>query len=110
MTRPVVPVIDFGRWHRDGSGDRQAVAREIGEACETSGFFMLAMHGVDPDLIARMVTLTREFFAAGIEEKMRAYGGANATRGYRPFASSSLARSRDEGIPPGFERVVPRRA
>ncbi len=67
-----------------GSSARQDVARRLGEACREHGFFYIVGHGVDDQLGQRLETLSREFFAQSVDEKMRinmALGG-RAWRGY----------------------------
>ncbi|MEL6985146.1 MAG: 2-oxoglutarate and iron-dependent oxygenase domain-containing protein, partial [Actinomycetota bacterium] len=56
-----VPVIDISTSrHGDGSA-RQQVADAVARACETSGFFVIAGHGVDPELVTRMDEVSRAF-------------------------------------------------
>ena len=55
-----VPIIDLSA--RDTGDGRAAVAADIGKACETSGFFIIAGHGVSDDLIDRMYRTTNAFF------------------------------------------------
>jgi isopenicillin N synthase-like dioxygenase len=72
-----IPIIDVG-------GDRLAVAERLGEACRESGFFYAVGHGVDEALQARLIALSREFFAQDLEAKLaiRMALGGRAWRGY----------------------------
>ncbi|GIG66674.1 isopenicillin N synthase family dioxygenase [Phytomonospora endophytica] len=55
-----VPVIDLST--RDTPEGRAALAATIGEACATSGFYVIVGHGVAAELVTRMYTVTRSFF------------------------------------------------
>jgi isopenicillin N synthase-like dioxygenase len=71
-----IPIIDVS--------DHRKAAERIGEACRESGFFYVVGHGVNEELQERLHTLSREFFALPVAEKMRipmSLGG-RAWRGY----------------------------
>jgi isopenicillin N synthase-like dioxygenase len=83
-------------------GDKRSTAAELGQACRESGFFYIVGHGVDEDLQARLVSLSRRFFARDLESKMRirmARGG-RAWRGYFPVGHELTSGRPDqkEGI------------
>src|SRR5882724_10102572 len=78
-----IPIIDVGDLVAGGPA-RRAVAGRLAGACRESGFYYVVGHGVDEVLQARLRTLSREFFAQGLEAKLRirmALGG-RAWRGY----------------------------
>lgn len=79
-----VPIIDVGPL-LDGS-DPQAVAEEIGHACEEVGFFYVKNHGVPASLVERMYRATEQFFALPFEEKQRldVANSGPTLRGYTP--------------------------
>ncbi|MFD0363659.1 isopenicillin N synthase family dioxygenase [Nocardia sp. GCM10030253] len=84
-----VPVINLSSKHTtDG---RAAIAQAIGTACETSGFFVIAEHGVTPELIDRMYATTLEFFQLPRAEKDRVLA-TSATGGLR-YQAGSAAKS-----------------
>ncbi|WP_309234455.1 2OG-Fe(II) oxygenase family protein [Nocardia sp. XZ_19_385] len=84
-----VPVIDLTSMHTpDG---RAAIARAIGAACATSGFFVIVGHGVTPELIDRMYATTREFFELPGAEKDRVLA-TDGTGGLR-YQAGSAAKS-----------------
>ncbi|MFI1105745.1 isopenicillin N synthase family dioxygenase [Streptomyces melanogenes] len=91
-----VPVIDLGA--AGATPDRAAVARAIGRACETSGFFVVVGHGVRQTLIESMYATTKAFFALPRHEREQALGGPD-TCGLRPGAGSA-AKSRGLQAPP----------
>lgn len=96
-----VPIIDIAPSLRGDAAARRAVAVEIGGACATVGFLMVAGHGVSPDLIAEADGLSRAFFDRPLEEKLRiAIGtGGRSQRGYRRMGGTVLARSRGADAP-----------
>jgi isopenicillin N synthase-like dioxygenase len=78
-----IPVIDVSPL-AGTAADRRAVATQLGDACQESGFFYAVGHGVDESLQRRLQELSREFFAQDLEVKLRirmALGG-RAWRGY----------------------------
>jgi isopenicillin N synthase-like dioxygenase len=69
-----VPVIDLAPFSRDDPGlgcsdAGNAVARAVGEACETSGFLVVTGHGVAQSTIDEMYAVTQAFFALPQDEK-----------------------------------------
>lgn len=96
-----VPIIDLGPSLHGIAGERHAVAREIGKACENIGFLMITGHGVPQSLVDEAEGLSREFFALPLEEKMRLAidDRRSRGRGYRPMGRTQLAKSRGEAAP-----------
>lgn len=101
-----VPVIDIGPLV-SGGAERAAVADELGRACRECGFFYIVGHGVDPELIARLEALSREFFALPTDEKMKISmsRGGRAWRGFFPVGDELTSGKPDqkEGIYFGAE-------
>jgi isopenicillin N synthase-like dioxygenase len=90
-----------------GEGDQRAVAEEIGRACRESGFFYIVDHGVDEALQARLISLSRQFFAQDLDTKLRirmARAG-RAWRGYFPVGGELTSGEPDlkEGLYFGSE-------
>ena len=82
MTKAAVPVIDISPWHRGDAAARCALAAEVDRTCREIGFMVISGHGVDPDLIAAVETVSRTFFDLPLEEKMRIVRPApDVTRG-----------------------------
>ena len=54
MTTGVVPIIDLTPFRTGTAADRQAVARQVGAACEQIGFFTIIGHGIPEELIAEI--------------------------------------------------------
>lgn len=91
-----------------GAGDaRNAVVGRIAAACREHGFFYATGHGVDPALIRRLETLSRDFFALDECTKLRwqmALAG-RAWRGYFPLGGELTSGRPDwkEGLYLGTE-------
>ena len=110
-----IPIIDISALVSGGS-EREAVAAQLGLSCRQSGFFYIVGHGVDEELQARLVRLSREFFAQDIALKMRiamARAG-RAWRGYFPIGDELTSGRPDqkegiyfgEELPPEHPQVI----
>lgn len=96
----VIPV-DLGDWFR---GDRDAmnrIAAEVDAACSGSGFLAITGHGIDRDLMDRVLDTLQAFFDLPIDEKMAANVAELAkNRGYTPPESEALSYSLGVESPP----------
>ncbi|MBV9786223.1 MAG: isopenicillin N synthase family oxygenase [Acidisphaera sp.] len=82
-----VPVIDFSPF-RKGSGDAKAkVAAAIRAACEGSGFFYLAGHGIPEAEVEGIFAASRRFFALPLEQRLAVKLTPRENRGYQPLGS-----------------------
>jgi isopenicillin N synthase-like dioxygenase len=102
----VLPVIDVSGLGAPGD-ERNQVAAEIADACRGHGFFYVIGHGIDPALVSRLESLSREFFARDEADKLRwrmALGG-RAWRGYFPLGGELTSGRADwkEGLYLGTE-------
>jgi len=89
-----VPVIDL-------AAPAEAVAAEVGAACEEIGFLTVVGHGVPEELVAETAAAGHAFFDLPASEK-RAFSEGEATPGlpaYRPLRSESLAASLGQKTP-----------
>jgi isopenicillin N synthase-like dioxygenase len=101
-----VPIIDIDPLLRNTAGSDR-VADQLGSACRECGFFYIVGHGVDEQLCTRLETLSRQFFAGSLADKMQiamAKGG-RAWRGYFPVGRELTSGRPDqkEGIYFGAE-------
>jgi isopenicillin N synthase-like dioxygenase len=84
------------------------VAEQINTACRDRGFFYIVGHGVDERLFLSLDSLSRQFFALPLEQKLEiamAKGG-RAWRGYFPLGNELTSGKPDqkEGVYFGMER------
>jgi len=64
-----VPLIDLGPLRAGSAGGVAAVAREIGVAARDIGFFAVANHGVEDDVVERLFAAAQTFFALPVAVK-----------------------------------------
>jgi isopenicillin N synthase-like dioxygenase len=101
-----LPIIDLASL-RGGSRELARVGSALDQACCEFGFFYITGHGMNAALPARLMTLSREFFALPVEHKLAiamARGG-RAWRGYFPVDGelTSGRPDRKEGVYFGTE-------
>ncbi len=102
----IIPVIDMQRFYGGDAFDIAALAREIDVACRDTGFLTVANHKVTPELTAELIAVAREFFNRPLEEKLALRAPPETTlRGYSPFQTHRLARSRGIETPPDLREV-----
>jgi isopenicillin N synthase-like dioxygenase len=95
MASTDVPVIDFSPF-RDGTPQGKAkVAAAIREACEGTGFFYLAAHGVPQSQIDDVFAASRRFFGLPLEKRMEVKLTPKQNRGYQPLGSRMYADQAD---------------
>ncbi len=93
-----IPIIDIARFRQ--SGDPRAVAA-LQSAATQSGFFLVAGHGVDPEVTAALYSRARAFFDLPAAARAPQAGPADQMGGlsYAPFAQEALAATRGEKTP-----------
>ena len=78
-----LPDIDLGGLY---SGDQVTVAKALGQAARTSGFFYITNHGIPQDLIDALFAASRQFHEMPRSFKMKYWCGFSTNhRGYVPF-------------------------
>ena len=82
----MIPVVDFTRFS-DGT-DRAGFVADLGAAARGPGFFLLAGHGIDPDLQARVFSQADAFFGLPVAEKEKV--SILKTPHYRGWAHDGL--------------------
>jgi isopenicillin N synthase-like dioxygenase len=87
-----IPVIDVAEAFAGRPGALDAVARDLGRACERVGFFYLAGHGVPQPVIDAAFQASREFHALPLEEKLALKLNENNI-GYLPVNQSMQRHS-----------------
>ncbi len=95
-TSPVqtnLPNIDFSRFHGSPE-ERSDVVAELRKTLHDHGFFYLTGHGVDPKLIADVVSVAKRFFALPTEEKLKIEMVKSSH--FRGYNRAGLERTRGE--------------
>ena len=108
MPQAALPVIDISTLlQRTDPALRQQVAKQIGEACRTQGFFYILGHGISAELQAALQEAAETFFALPQSEKMHIemQQGGRAWRGYFPVGGELTSGQPDlkEGLYLGTE-------
>ena len=97
----VVPVIDMTPYFAGTPEGKRRVAAELGRACRDVGFYVIVGHGVDPQLIEQVESVSREFFDLPIAEKMKVHvGDTPGAVGYTAVGDTALAYTRGQVAPP----------
>jgi len=99
--QPSLPLIDLSKFTSQDAtqADRLTVARELVEACHTTGFVYITNHGISPELLAKIFAYSKSFFALTTEQKMQAKHpeGSMSFRGYNwPGLLSTAALIADD--------------
>ncbi|MHC5595829.1 MAG: isopenicillin N synthase family dioxygenase [Nostoc sp.] len=67
----IIPVIDLTAFTNGNAATRQAVIKQIYEACNEIGFIYLQNSGISKDLIKEVLTYSKSFFNLPIEVKQK---------------------------------------
>ncbi|MBT6277971.1 MAG: isopenicillin N synthase family oxygenase [Chromatiales bacterium] len=80
-----IPVIDVDALLHGNVVDQRKVADQIGTAARSVGFFYVANHGIDEELIERAYEQAAAFFSLPLDEKLKSYIAESRNhRGYVP--------------------------
>jgi len=93
MAQGKVPIIDLT--NTEESHVRE-LAKEIGDACEKVGFFIVVNHGVPRDVIEGAWLASREFFDMPIDDKKEVSMTPDYMYGYE--ATEILSNTRDPEV------------
>ncbi|MEW1638407.1 2-oxoglutarate and iron-dependent oxygenase domain-containing protein [Streptomyces sp. NPDC093801] len=99
---PVVPVIDLGAWRTGGPADRARIAGRVDGALQAAGFLLVAGHGVDPALPARIREAARSFFRLPPEVK-QPYAVAVGGRGWLGPGAEANGYAEGTASPPDLK-------
>ncbi|XP_011031928.1 PREDICTED: probable iron/ascorbate oxidoreductase DDB_G0283291 [Populus euphratica] len=77
-----LPIIDLS------SPDRISTAKSIRQACVDCGFFYLVNHGVEEQLLSKVLEESKKFFSLPLNEKMKL--SRKHHRGYTPLYAENL--------------------
>src|SRR3954464_14340736 len=102
-----IPVIDIGPLRRSRGEGGAAVGQALDQACRRYGFFSVVGHGIDAELIDRLLSHAREFFAQpdAVKQEIAMRRGGHAWRGWFPVGGelTSGRPDRKEGLYLGSE-------
>ncbi len=97
-----VPVIDLEPWFRGDEPARAAVAAQVDQVLQTSGFFLITGHGVPGDLRTEVRAQARAFFALPRQEKQR-YAVTIGGRGWLPPGVEANGYAEGTQTPPDLK-------
>jgi len=83
----VIPVLDLSDYLAGKEGVLDVLAGELRRACTEVGFFYIAGHGIDPELITATFEQSKRFHALPLETKLKLPQDANNI-GYLPMNAS----------------------
>lgn len=83
----IIPVLDLSAYLAGKDGALDALAADLRRACTEVGFFYIAGHGIDPELITATFEQSKRFHALPLDTKMKLPQDANNI-GYLPMNAS----------------------
>lgn len=87
-----IPVLDIGPYIGGDPGAAAPLARAVARACEDTGFFVVANHGVPPRLVEDTFSVAAQFFALAETDKLALKIG-RYNIGYLPFGGQVVRHS-----------------
>jgi isopenicillin N synthase-like dioxygenase len=98
-----LPVIDIAPLRSPDPAAHRAVARALGEACRTIGFFYVTGHGVAPELLAATFAAAQRFFALPLDRKEAlSIARSPHNRGYMAFEGERLDETKPGDLKEAF--------
>ncbi|MEL7076408.1 MAG: 2-oxoglutarate and iron-dependent oxygenase domain-containing protein [Cyanobacteria bacterium J06582_2] len=95
ITTAKIPIIDFAPFKGGDVSIRQAIATEVYRACHETGFMYLKNIGIDPDLIAKTMMRSQQFFDLPLTEKNKlAWSNEITNHGYVGIERERLDESK----------------
>ena len=96
-----IPTIDLGGFFGGDDADKDRIAGEVDEICQTIGFLVVDNHGVPDEIVDRAWSAARAFFDLPLQQKLELKSiEPNCPRGYFPFEEESLAKTLGVESPP----------
>ncbi|RUS29337.1 hypothetical protein BC938DRAFT_480776 [Jimgerdemannia flammicorona] len=107
-TPPSLPIIDISAFvHPDpdpniAADRKRATAHRVHEACRDAGFFYLTGHGIETEVMEKVLRLAKEFFLRPDEEKAELSISRNdQARGYQRLGENVTRYKKDfHEVPP----------
>ncbi|TLP65488.1 MULTISPECIES: isopenicillin N synthase family dioxygenase [Pseudomonas] len=99
-----LPIIDIAPLYLHDPSARQAVARQIDDACRHWGFYYIKGHPIPATRIAALKAAAEDFFARPLPEKLRIdITQSTHHRGYGAIATEQLDPSRPSDLKETFD-------
>ena len=89
----MLPIFDLKYYASVTSAEKQAIAHDIGRACETMGFFYVKNHGLSSLQVSHTLDAAKAFFARSIDDKCSYRRPEGRYRGYIPISEFTPATS-----------------
>src|SRR4051794_30246728 len=90
----LVPTIDLSGWAEGDEATRAGIAAAVDRGCREVGFLQIFGHGIDPDLVARMLGAVDRLFELPMATKLQYRPvSPDVNNGYSPVGAESLAYS-----------------
>ena len=105
----VVPTIDLSGWADGDDAARAEIAAAVDRGAREVGFLQIFGHGIDPDLVERMLAAVDRLFELPMATKMQYLPvSPDVNNGYSPVGAESLAYSLgvDDAPPDLFEAFM----
>ncbi len=98
-----VPVVDIAPFFQPGPEGRTDVARQVRDACEGIGFFVVTGHGVPLEVTEGLYAQAGDFFGLPLEEKLKvAKPQGTDPRGFAPQGTKTVGKDRDATLKPSL--------
>ena len=102
-----VPTIDIGPFLDDDARGKEAIAAQVAETCERTGFLIISGHRFPDALLARAREQLFAFFDLPESTKNRWHPtGPSKQRGFHGFATRGLAYTLGQQTPPDLRETV----
>ena len=105
-TEAAIPTIDITPWRTPGASqeEKDAVVKQVHDACSTYGFFNLIGHGVPAEAQKAAWAASKRFFDLPLEEKMKVSVDKSLGKSFRGY-EPSLIQTHREGLLPDTKEV-----
>ncbi len=98
-----LPLLDLSSWREGDRASLDRIGTEVGAACRDVGFFYVANHGVDQDLITGAFAQSRRLFALPLAERQAlAIEKIGGNRGYSGMLHEALDPGRGPDLKEAF--------
>lgn len=98
-----VPIIDLAPFFQGSQDGRTKVARQVRDACEQIGFFVVTGHGVPAEIGERLYADAAAFFDLPLEEKLQVRKPEGTDpRGFAPQGTKTVGKDRDPTLKPSL--------